>query len=424
VKLFFKIFTQLSALVLIHLIPIAQPKTIKWINGNWFNGTTFMAHTFFSEKGLLTEQAPSVIDTIIDLKGMYLIPPFGEAHNHAPESEADINIFIERYLADGIFYIKNPNSIPPLTNKIRDKINHPKSVDVVFANGGLTSTGGHPVTLYHYLKTTKYNEALGKFAGINMEGNAYYTIDSEIDLEKKWPQIIADSPAFIKTYLLYSEEFEKRKQDPTYEGKRGLNPKLISAIVKKAKSCGLSVTCHVETPYDLTTALRSGVSEINHMPGYQIRWEDGYKGSYYLLDKKTLRLMKKSNAHADLTYSLAETELNIKDSLRITEQWMIQKENIRNLKRNNIPVTIGCDSYNKTARREMEYLIKMNIYTTLELIKMWCENTPKAIFPKRNITSLKEGYEASFLVLNQNPLTDPAALFNIQLRVKQGVILW
>jgi imidazolonepropionase-like amidohydrolase len=55
---------------------------------------------------------------------------------------------------------------------------------------------------------------------------------------------------------------------------------------------------------------------------------------------------------------------------------------------------------------------------------MWCELTPAAIFPQRKIAKLKEGYEASFLVLQQNPVEYFDAIYNIALRVKQGAILW
>lgn len=45
------------------------------------------------------------------------------------------------------------------------------------------------------------------------------------------------------------------------------------------------------------------------------------------------------------------------------------------------------------------------------------------IFPKRRVGYLKEGYEASFLVLNADPLQDFAAVQKIEMRVKQGEIL-
>jgi len=424
VKLFYRIFITGLICLFNGLCALSQPKTIQWINGYWFNGEDFHEKTFYSVNGLLTEQKPTYIDSTIDLERQYVIPPYGEAHNHSPETRQDVDVFIERYLSDGIFYIKNPNSIPALTNKIKDKINTPRSPDVVYANGGMTGSGGHPVILYHDLKKTKYRLALQELNQDHLEGMAYHIIDTESDLEKKWPAIMADSPAFIKVYLLYSEEYEKRKNEAAWDGKKGLNPKLLKAIVNKARQAGLSVSCHVETPTDLRYALRSGITEINHLPGYQIRWKEGYEAAYYLLDEPTARLMKKVGAHADATYSLTETELIEKDSIRLQQQWHVQKSNLQLLKKHGVPITIGCDSYNKTARTEMEYLIKMNIYTPIELLKMWCEVTPKAIFPTRRISLLNEGYEASFLVLKKNPLLNPTAMFDIRLRVKQGIILW
>ena len=414
----------LFLLLVFNTMLYAQDKTIEWRNGFWFNGNDFGAKTFYSACGQLTEIKPYKIDSVVDLSGRYIVPPYGDAHNHAPESETDLEVFIERYLADGIFYIKNPNSIPLLTHAIKSKINKPNSVDVVFSNGGITGTGGHPVGLYEHLKKTKYKQALGSYSTMRMEGKAYYTVNSKEELGKKWPEIMADSPAFIKTYLLYSEEFEQRKNNITYNGKKGMSPQLLAAVVKKAKAEGLSVSCHVETPTDLMNAIEGGATEINHLPGYQIRWREDYAAAYYLLDDEVVKLMKKKNVHADATYSLSENELTEKDSVQNMLRLEVQKSNLARLKAWGVPVTIGCDSYNKTARVEMEYLIKLDVYTPLELLKMWCETTSKAIYPKRNIAELKEGFEASFLVLNENPLNDPKAMFNIRLRVKQGQLLW
>ena len=53
---------------------------------------------------------------------------------------------------------------------------------------------------------------------------------------------------------------------------------------------------------------------------------------------------------------------------------------------------------------------------------MWTE-TAQAIFPGRKIGVLSEGYEASFLALQANPLDDLENVRNIKLRFKQGVPL-
>ncbi|MBX9782037.1 MAG: hypothetical protein K2X48_01975 [Chitinophagaceae bacterium] len=402
----------------------AQTPVIHFTNGYWFNGNGFDTTVFYSVNGLLTKTKPASVDTVIDLHHQYLIPPFGEAHNHSPDTEPDFAVFRERYLSDGIYYIKNPNSIPFTTQKIQNQINNPTSLDIVFANGGLTSAGGHPSGLYSYLLTTIYKKSITGWTNKSMEGHAYYVISNKDDIDKKWPFITADKPSFIKLYLLYSEEFERRDKDSVYNGKKGLNPKLLKAIIQKAHASGLTVSCHAETPADVLNAVKAGANEINHLPGYQVRWKEGYTADYYLLPETTVKLMKKADVHADATYSLAETEIIETDSVQYRLRKEVQQKNLLLLKKYKVPVTIACDSYNLTSKTEADYLYRLGIYSNLELLRMWCETTPLAIFPKRKIAFLKEGYEASFLVLKENPLLHFDSVFNIQLRIKQGNLLW
>jgi imidazolonepropionase-like amidohydrolase len=60
------------------------------------------------------------------------------------------------------------------------------------------------------------------------------------------------------------------------------------------------------------------------------------------------------------------------------------------------------------------------VFTYLELLKLWCETTPSLIFPKRKIGALRDGYEASVVVLEQDPLQDFASVQRVARRVKQG----
>jgi len=59
----------------------------------------------------------------------------------------------------------------------------------------------------------------------------------------------------------------------------------------------------------------------------------------------------------------------------------------------------------------------------LTLLKLWTETTAKTIFPQRKIGAIREGYEASFLALEGNPLGDWQNVRKIKLRFKQGVLL-
>jgi imidazolonepropionase-like amidohydrolase len=51
---------------------------------------------------------------------------------------------------------------------------------------------------------------------------------------------------------------------------------------------------------------------------------------------------------------------------------------------------------------------------------MWTTNGARAVFPGRRIGALREGYEASFLVLEGNPLANFDAVTRIRLRFKDG----
>lgn len=93
------------------------------------------------------------------------------------------------------------------------------------------------------------------------------------------------------------------------------------------------------------------------------------------------------------------------------------------MKKHGVRITIGCDNYIETSRVEAMYLHQLNIFSNLELLKMWCENTPAAIFPDRKIGHLREGYEANFLVVKEDPLKNFENVKEITLRVKQGLIL-
>ena len=184
-------------------------KTYEFSNGQWFDGQRFRSKKFYSVNGLLTSRKPVHVDAVIDLTGKYVVPPFGEAHNHNLDWSSDEQFARIRgmYLKDGIFYVKNPTSLPRATAPLNGKINIPTSVDAVFSNGGLTSSGGHPIEI------VRRNIQRGGMTEADGEGGFYFTIDNLAELDRKWETIKAGKPDFIKTYLVDSEEYEKRKDD-------------------------------------------------------------------------------------------------------------------------------------------------------------------------------------------------------------------
>jgi len=395
-------------------------KNYGFINGNWFDGQNFENKRFYSVKGVLTVKKPVRVDSVVDLAGKYVIPPFGEAHNHNVENPESIDELVRKYLLDGIFYVKNPNNLPNSKTSLLGKINIPTSIDAVFANGGLTASGGHP------LGVVKRNLERGANPADWAEGGFYFIIDNLADLDRKWEKILAGKPDFIKTYLQYSEEYEKRKRDDAYIDWRGLNPALLREIVRRAHRAGLRVSTHVETATDFHNALIAGVDEINHTPGFRPERGDWkkYDASRFKISERDARLAARNRVVVVTTLvSAIDHALQKKEGEPFDEVRDSLVQNLQLLKKHDVHVAIGSDSYRQTSLVEALNLQKLGAFDNRTLLKLWCENTAATIFPNRKIGHLKIGYEASFLVLNDNPLQDFANVQKIDKRFKQGEFL-
>ena len=393
----------------------------EFANGNWFDGQKFARKTFYSVAGVLTSKRPARVDRVFDLSGKYVVPPFAEAHNHnldwsSDERFARVN---KMYLDAGIFYVKNPNSLLRSKQPTSARINLPNTVDGILSNGGLTGSGGHPIEIVTPQRGFKPGDG---------EGGFYYVIDNAADLEQKWPGIKAGQPDFIKTYLLYSEEYAKRKDDKAYDGWKGLDPAILPEIVRRAHRDGLRVSTHVETAADFHNAAVAGVDEINHLPGFRPDRNDisSYANlAQYQISEADAKLAGKKNivvvttAGETIDHTFDE---KLDERARLAVRTMLV-QNLRLLHRHHVPIAIGSDSFRGTALAEALSLAKAEAFDNLTLLKMWCETTAAAIFPKRKIGHLKDGYEANFLVLTGNPLVDFKNVKTIEMRIKRGELL-
>jgi len=410
------------AILLATLCAYAQGPVIshnyEFANGKWFDGQKFVNRTFYSVGGVLRSKRPAHVDRVFDLSGKYIVPPFGEAHNHnldwsSDERFAQIN---KMYLDAGIFYVKNPNSLLRSKEPTSARINLPTTVDGVLSNGGLTASGGHPIEIVTPQRGFKPGDG---------EGGFYYVIDNPADLKQKWPIIKSGKPDFIKTYLLYSEEFAKRKDDKAYDGWKGLDPAILAEIVRVAHRDGFRVSTHVETAADFRNAVAAGVDEINHLPGFRPDRNDiaSYANlSQYQITEADAKLAAKKHIVVVTTIGeVVEQTFNEKldERSRLAVRSMLV-QNLHLLQKHNVSIAIGSDSFRQTALAEALSLAKLKAFDNLTLLKMWCEATAATIFPKRKIGFLKDGYDANFLVLTGNPLTDFANVKTIELRIKQG----
>jgi hypothetical protein len=400
--------------------PRSPSKAYEFVHASWFDGQNFRNKRFYSVGRILTSHKPVRIDSVIDLTNKYVIPPFGEAHNHNVEYSERIDEVIRQYIREGIFYIKNPNNLPTARTSLSGKINIPASVDVVFANGGLTASGGHP------LGVVKRNLDRGANPKDWAEGGFYIIIDNLADLDRKWERVLDGKPDFIKTYLQYSEEYEKRKEDDAYFDWRGLNPILLPEIVRRAHRAGLRISTHVETATDFHNALVAGVDEINHTPGFRPEKGDWKKADFsrFKISETDARLAARNRVVVVTTLITAiDHALQKKVGEPFKELRDLLVHNLRLLKKHGVKIAIGSDSYRQTSLAEALNLQKLEAFDNRALLKMWCEDTAASIFPNRKIGQLKEGYEASFLVLSGDPIQDFTNVQKIEMRVKQGEIL-
>ncbi|MDQ3281441.1 MAG: amidohydrolase family protein [Acidobacteriota bacterium] len=391
-----------------------------YVNGRWYDGKGFRARTMCASNGIFTKKRVRGAREV-DLAGAYVIPPFAEAHNHNVEGGGErLEATIRGYLDKGVFYVKNPNNLPRTTP--RDLVNKPTSIDATFAMGGLTGTDGHPVEL------VKRNVDRGAWTMADGDGGFYFAVDSLADLDRKWPQLLVAKPDFVKTYLVYSEEYRERKNDPSKSGWKGLDPEVLPEIARRAHAAGLRVSTHVETATDFHNAVMAGVDEINHLPGFRL---EKYELSMYdhgrfhisdadakLAAKRGITVVTTSGALIQMASDASKGD----DVLRaVMRQTII--DNLQTLRRAGVKLAIGSDDYRNGVVPEVNALRTLGIFSNRELLDLWTRDTARAIFPNRKIGRLASGYEASFLALAGDPIADFANTQRIKLRVKQGVEL-
>ena len=390
----------------------AAPPARQFVNGRWFTGSTFKPATFYSVQGVLTKKKPAGKIETVDLQGGYVVPAFADAHSHFPDSDATLAWTNGASLAAGVFYILNPNDIAEKSNLIRGRLGKPTSMDVVFAHGGFTCPGGHPKALYEYLVDQK----IYTYAKPELEGRAFYSVESVADVEKKWPAFLATQPDFVKLYLLYSEAYsEAHPEHPS----QGLRPELVPELTRRAHAAGLRAGAHVESAEDFHNAVAGGVDMVMHLPGYN--WRSGDTEQTYLISEADAKLARKR--HVIVVTTVGQADYHQKDPKLLAEVHATQVKNLRRLKNAGVTLVVGTDGPPGGAPAEVEHLRASGVFTDLELLKMWSEATATAIFPGRKIGRLREGYEANFLVLAKDPLQDLEAVKQIKLKVKAGQTL-
>lgn len=422
----------LLATALIFLYVSSKAQTYQFENGNWLINNKFVSTTVYTQNGKFLFEKPTNIDSVINLNNNYCIPPFGDAHTHNLDGVYGLKDMIIKYLKEGVFYVQvlgnngqgAVNSRPVLA---RTKL------DVQFANGLLTSTYGHgfypyepmAMGIYAPYQQVIYADSIKKSRIV--ENKAYFFLDNIAEVDEKWNLIMAYKPDLIKICLNDAKNYiTKRKIEKPDDN--GLSEEVATYIVKKAHQQGFRVYAHIETADDARLCAKIGVDALAHLPGYGWNGKEESK-SKYCINKEDIKNFKKANLAIVPTFNYDGTKTydsNGNETINIEnynasiqyKTWVLKR-----MKKANIPIGIGADSYGSSVMPEIDALIKNKVYSNRELIEIYSRSTPQLIFPTRKIGEIKEGYEASFLVLKANPLKNIQSIKNTGLKVKQGVIL-
>jgi len=406
---------------------LPSQKSYQFINGQWLDGTSFHRRTFYSVNGVLTRKKPAKIDEGVDLKNGYVIPPFAEAHTHKLDIKSELAEQESRFIKEGTMYVM------VLTNGANNAIvnrrlfNKPSTLDVLYANGGITRTGQHPAFAYERIasgiaqwflpENTKIIQASRR-----EENNSYWFFDSIADVDKKWNAYVASKPDIVKIYLL-----DVKNNSPV---QKTLSEEVAAYVTKKAHDAGLRVAAHIETFDDLKIGLKIGVDIFAHLPHYNYFFsrEEPAQPTF---TRAELKMIRKRNIVLIPTLSLNEEFAVVRDasnnyqgrfdSTRFNEVVEFQKKTIKTLRNAGFVFATGSDRDSLTP--ELNYWVKNNIFDSSFTLQTATVTTPQIMYPKRKIGLLKEGYEASFLVLEGNPLENFDAIKNIKLRFKQGYFL-
>ena len=408
-----KALLPLLAFVLLSQLIAAQAvtKNYEFRNGSWFNGTAFVPGTWYANKGLLTRKAPSKVDSVIDLQQRWVVPPMGDAFCSSVADNSAAANTAKMYFDEGVFYLQILGNTQEGRAAATPVLNRPGAPDAVFANGALTCTLGYPFTRYEGpANGVKGQQKIAERYDFvkqqrKMLGNGYWFVDSKETLDRDWDKIKAQKPGVISIYLVDSE---------TKGGKEsgGLTADAAKAIIKKAHKSNLRVIAHISTPADVRLGLKLDVDGFANLPGSN--WDGVGDSTRFELNDDDLKKLAKKKTPVSPLFSHAQASGNS----ALVQRW--QARTLNRLFDNGVNVVIGSDDPQRTIRAELNYWCSFPALNTPAVLKVLCENTPRAIFPNRKIGKLDEGYEANFLVLSDNPLQNLLKIRLSAFKVKGG----
>lgn len=400
-------------------------------NGSVWNGEQFIKRDIYISNGFFVEEKPSKTDSVIQADHQYIIPPFGDYHTHAFDGEYS-KVMDSTYLSKGIFFSQDLGNDPVGRRKNQFFLNKKETIDVRYANGILTSNYGHPIEGYERMAlgiNWPKNQAQRDSVRESrlFENRYYYLIDTFEEIETTLNQLISTQPDVLKIVLWNSSEYEESETYPVLN--KGLHPMFLDRIKEISDAFNIPVVAHIDTEFDLTRAIESGIKNFAHAPLSAYGNNGAVSDDFPRLSTKTIEILKSKNnvvinptlyrTYTNLRYLPKERQLNETELLLLRK---FHKKLLVDLKVGGVKIVAGADMWGINAVDEIYYYADLQVFTNKELLTILIE-TSREIFPKRKIGTIKNGHEANLLILSANPIENIKNLNTIELKFKNGIIL-
>ena len=391
-----------------------------YINGLWLDEKmSFRQRTLYSVNGIFTTTKPGRIDTVINLQNTYVVPPFGDAHNHAFADTRSMKFSKRVYLERGFFYSLNLTNLYTEAKKLKETTEQPATIDVAYSHGGITALNNnrpHPAALMERVYGSMAEDTSKEWP---LEGNAYWFMNSKKLVQEKWQQLMSQDPDVIKVYIMQSNSTTTSSNSCGV----GLCPDILQTITDSAHANGKRVFAHVNTAHDFQLALDSNVDAIAHFPIINRSLSINRALSSYALADSTIEQAGKMNVTLIPTASLLNRNFSTAATSELTDIIKLQRDQMRKLKNAGVTLALGADGYEGNPQIESMYMDTYDFFSDSELLELLSYNTPKTIFPNRKIASFADGFEASFVALECDPTSEFSCIKNIKTLVKNGAMI-
>lgn len=422
----------LPALLLALVLPTAAAgQTYVIEGGNVWDDEGFSVRDVYISDGEFVETRPAAVDSVIDARGAYVVPPFGDWHTHNFDG-GGVRAADSAYIARGIFFSQDLVNDPLGRERNRAYLERRSTVDVAFANGALTSEYGHPIEGYERMAlnigwpSNDEERARVRESRI-MENRRYYIIDSPSDVEDRVAALAATGPDVAKLVLWGAEEYGEAPNYPVEN--LGLDPALLPEIVEALRAEGLRPVAHIDSEFDMRVALDAGIRSFAHAPLYSY----GNDGSIDAdAPRLSAELLDDVRARDDVVVSptLYRTFANLRylpesrrpDPAEFDILRDVHRRLLLDLDAAEVSLVLGADFPGVDALDEALYWGELDAFSDAELLRMLIETAPR-IFPDRRLGRITPGHEAHLLILEGDPTEEIERVEGIRARIKSGLLL-